>query len=357
MSGLRALILTYGKWSDILRFIKCILEHNDCYINYSKYKMDPTGIVVHSTDPSSLITISRFVQPFSGQITGMEIEGRAASETEMRKLLGKNKYNNDWNRHQEKNPACVHAFLGVLADGKYAVCQTLPFTQPSWGCGWGQNGTYNGCSGGNTRRPFYIQFEMIEDVGTPGSQYHCMQQYIQAVEFCAWLMKQYPSIKLENIVSHKEAHSRGYGTDHGDPESYWKRCNYNGILTMKKFRKDVEACLKGEIFLTDDQLTELIDQKVKSAIEKQLATIQNTELDQKLDKRLGKQITDLTDIPHTSVIPEVKELLDLEVINGGTTYADNPSDIRLPYNEVRVLVVGKRYTDKKLEELKKELTA
>jgi hypothetical protein len=46
------------------------------------------------------------------------------------------------------------------------------------------------------------------------------QAFEAAVGLCRYLMQQYPDIKVENIVSHKEAHDRGYASNHGDCD-YW----------------------------------------------------------------------------------------------------------------------------------------
>ncbi len=46
---------------------------------------------------------------------------------------------------------------------------------------------------------------------------------------CAELIGQYPSIKLDNVVSHKEANRRGYASAHGDPENW-----------LNKFGKDMD---------------------------------------------------------------------------------------------------------------------
>ena len=46
----------------------------------------------------------------------------------------------------------------------------------------------------------------------------------------------------------------------------------------------------------------------------------------------------------------------MEAVDGGTDYAVNPDDIRLPYNILRAIVVAKRYTDKAIEMKLKELS-
>ena len=40
-------------------------------------------------------------------------------------------------------------------------------------------------------------------------------------------MKNYPTIKPGNIISHKEACARGYASNHGDPENWLARFGKN----------------------------------------------------------------------------------------------------------------------------------
>ena len=334
-----------------MRLLQCILEHNDCYKKYLGKSFGPEGIVVHATDPAGEV-ISRFVQPFEGQTTGMQIDGKAATADQMLVLLGKNKYANDWNRPMSESK-CVHAFIGKIANGSYAVCQTLPFTAPCWGAGSGSKGSYNGCLGGVAKKPLYVQFEMIE--GAVGNATHAKKLYNEAVDFCVYLCRTYPTIKLDNIVSHKEAHKRGYATDHGDPEGYWKRSGVD--LTMDKFRADVKQRLEDYVDMTTDEVKALVIKEVNSAVAtagnvlmenmtKQLdavsAAIQKGVADT-LKTYLGKYIDRIGDIPWESVRGEMRTLLDCGAIDGGTD--DDPDDIYLPLNLVRVLVMGKRYTD------------
>ena len=48
-------------------------------------------------------------------------------------------------------------------------------------------------------------------------------------------MKNYPSIRPENIISHKEACGRGYASNHGDPEHWLVKFGKN----MDWFRAQV----------------------------------------------------------------------------------------------------------------------
>ena len=337
-----------------MRLLQCLLKENDCWKKYKNVTFEPEGIVVHATDPAGEV-ISRFVQPFAGQTDGMEIDGKPATAEQLIAALGKNKYGNHWNRSMPDDPKAVHAFVGKLASGSYAACQTLRWTMPCWGAGSGPKGSYNGCQNGKARKPLYIQIEMIE--GAVGNAAHATQLYVNTVELCAWLCLRYPTIKLENIVSHREAHARGYATDHGDPEGYWRRSGVG--FTMAQFRADVQQMMEDYIDMTKEEVQALIEQKVGAAVSAAAAQITETLRQQladglsqiergvgsTLDAYLGRYVERIGDVPHKSVAVEVRTLLDCEAINGGTGYETDPDDIRLPYNILRALVMAKRYTE------------
>lgn len=88
--------------------------------------MQIKGIMWHSTGANNP-NLRRYVQP--------------TNDTSLLQKIGKNTYNNDWNRASCE--VCVHAFIGKLADGSIATVQTLPFNYKSWGCGQGRNGSCN----------------------------------------------------------------------------------------------------------------------------------------------------------------------------------------------------------------------
>lgn len=182
---------------------KCLLTKNDCYKKGAK--MTPKGIVVHSTGANNK-KISRYVQPDDG-------------------ILGKNKYDNDWNRSGVTK--CVHAFIGEDKNGVVRCYQTLPFDYKCWGSGSGSKGSLNGT---------HIQFEICED-GLKDEKYFNAAMKC-AIEFCAYLCKTY-KLKSSDILSHKEAHDKGMATDHGDPDYWLKKFG----KSMKWFREQVEAIL------------------------------------------------------------------------------------------------------------------
>ena len=152
---------------------------------------------------------------------------------------------NSWNS-PSYDSACVHGFI----DGNDGtVYQTLPWNHRGWHCGSGSRG-----SGNNT----HIGVEMCEPACiryTSGSNFTCSdlstaravakRTYEAAVELFAMLCKQYNLNPTADgvIVSHREGHSRGIASNHGDPEHLW-----NGLgmgYTMDGFRKAVKAAMGG----------------------------------------------------------------------------------------------------------------
>ena len=150
---------------------------------------------------------------------------------------------NSWNS-ASYDRACVHGFI----DGNDGtIYQTLPWNHRGWHCGSGSNG-----SGNNT----HIGVEMCEPACikyTAGSSFTCSdvttakavakRTYEAAVELFAYLCKQYGLDPTADgvIISHREGHSRGIASNHGDPEHLW-----NGLsmgYTMDGFRKAVKAAM------------------------------------------------------------------------------------------------------------------
>ena len=188
---------------------QCFLTNNNCY--KQGRKIVPTGIVVHSTGANNP-SLKRYVQPDDG-------------------ILGTNTYNNDWNRSGISK--CVHAFIGKDKNGKVRVYQTLPWDYRCWGCGSGSKGSYNNN---------FIQFEVCEDSLSDVSYFN--ECFRLAAELCAYLAKKY-NIPTANIVSHNEAYSLGYASNHADCDHWLRRFSKN----MDWFRQEV-ASRKGETIST-----------------------------------------------------------------------------------------------------------
>lgn len=157
--------------------------------------------------------------------------------------------------------------------------------------------------------------------------------YNTAVELFAQLCTQYGLDPLKDILSHNEANLQGIGTAHADPEHLWRQLGMP--YTMDGFRKAVKAKMEDEIDMTKDEVIKLIDERIEQKI---------------------KTIKDIAAVPD-SLKAEVRELLDLEAINGGTEFANNPDDINMPYDVLKGVVIDKRYTDKQIDGLTEKVAA
>ena len=135
--------------------------------------------------------------------------------------------------------SCVHGFI----DGNDGtVYQALPWNHRGWHCGSGSKG-----SGNNT----HIGVEMCEPACiryTAGSNFTCSnlteakavaeRTYKAAVELFAMLCKKYGLDPLADgaIISHREGHSRGIASNHGDPEHLWTQLGIAKRLTEEGVR-------------------------------------------------------------------------------------------------------------------------
>jgi hypothetical protein len=237
-----------------MKLYQCLLIRNRWY--QSGKTIAKSGIVVHSSGKNNA-KVSRYVQPATGQSTGLGIvlpQSKTLSQYDMLRHLGTNQYANDWNRKDQSYG--MHAFVGKLADGTVAAVQTLPWNSFLWGCGSGKNGSYNSS---------HIQFEICED--TTDKEY-TKQSFKVAVELCAHLCKAF-NIPVSKIVSHNEAGKTGYGSTHVDPEHWWSLYGY----TMDGFRNEVQKLLdetesESETKNPAPEKTESKPEKENSAAEK-----------------------------------------------------------------------------------------
>ena len=155
----------------------------------------PAGIIIHSTGANNP-NLKRYVN---------------APE-----ICGENPYRNYFDRPDSN--VCPHAVIGKDKNGEVKAAKLLPWNVCCWGCGSGSKGSYN-------YSPAYIQIEICEDALNDRAYFE--EAFGLAAQLCRRLMKNYPSIKLENIVSHKEACARGYASNHGDPEHWLARFGKN----------------------------------------------------------------------------------------------------------------------------------
>lgn len=202
----------------------CFFTKNTCYLRGEK--IVPKGVMVHSTGANNP-WLKRYVQPDDG-------------------LLGKNSYDNDWNR--PGLDVCVHAFIGKKTDGGIATYQVLPWAHRGWHAGGAANNTH-------------ISFEICEDALQDRQYFEAV--YREAAELTAYLCKQYRLDPLQDgvVIDHADGYRRGLASNHGDVSHWFPKFG----KTMEDFRHYVNL-LMGVENMTADALEQLIDERIKAVL-------------------------------------------------------------------------------------------
>lgn len=227
----------------------CILTKNDCY--QRGLTIVPKGVMVHSTGANNPF-IKRYVQPDDG-------------------LLGKNTYDNDWNR--PGLDVCVHAFIGKKQDGGIATYQTLPWERRGWHAGAGANNTH-------------ISFEICEDDLQDRSYFEAV--YREAAELTAYLCGRYGLDPMKDgvVICHAEGYRRGIASNHGDVENWFPLFG----KTMDDFRGAVKAIMEGED-MSREEIQALVDARIKAILSGD-ASIASDWADAELSAAVTDGITD-----------------------------------------------------------------
>ena len=166
----------------------------------------------------------------SGSPAGIIIHSTGANNPNLRRYVnapevcGENPYKNYFDRAD--SDVCPHAVIGLDKSGEVRAAKLLPWNICCWGCGSGSKGSYN-------YSPAYIQIEVCEDALNDRAYFE--RAFALAADLCKRLMKNYPSIKPENIISHHEAHLRGYASNHADCDHWLRKFGLN----MDWFRAQV----------------------------------------------------------------------------------------------------------------------
>lgn len=202
-----------------MKLLTCLLTENDCY--RAKRTITPRGVMVHSTGANNP-NLRRYVQPTSAT------PGRA----DLLAQLGTNSNGNHWNR--AGIDACVHGFVGRLADGSVAAVQTLPWNHRGWHAGDGTSG--------KSANDTHISFEICEDGLTDPAYF--AQAYQAAAELTAMLCGQYGLDPLADgvVICHQDGYRRGVASNHGDVYNWFPKFG----KTMDDFRADVVRAMDGE---------------------------------------------------------------------------------------------------------------
>lgn len=145
----------------------------------------------------------------------------------------------NWNSPSYDN-ACVHAFI----DGNNGtVYQTLPWNHRGWHGGGDSNNTHIGVEMCEPACIKYVGGATFTCSDTATARAVAKRTYEAAVELFAYLCKQYSLDPLRDgvILSHREGHSRGIASNHGDPEHLWNQLGLG--YTMGTFRNAVKAAM------------------------------------------------------------------------------------------------------------------
>ena len=203
-----------------MKLLECIFTQSDCF--QTGETITPKGVMVHSTGANNP-NLRRYVQPDDG-------------------LLGVNPNGNHWNRPGVN--ACVHAFIGRLADGSVAAVQTLPWDHRGWHAGRGRKGSANDT---------HIGFEICED-GLDDPEYFAAV-YRTAVELTAMLCKIYGLDPCcgGTVIDHSEGHRMGVASNHGDVKHWFSRFG----KTMDDFRREVAEEMEND--MTQERFNEMME--------------------------------------------------------------------------------------------------
>lgn len=201
----------------------------------------PIGILWHDTAAGNP-TLKRYVQP----------SDNAADKDYWLKLLGQNKYANDWNHINRQ--AGLNCWIGKLADGTVATVQTSPWTYTPWGCGSGSKGSCNGSVIVNGKRSYngqhWIQFEICDDGYTNKDYFDAA--FEEACQLTAYICKEYNidpkgtvvynGVQVPTILCHADSYKLKLGSNHGDVYKWFNKFG----KTMDDVRNRVSDILAEE---------------------------------------------------------------------------------------------------------------
>ena len=220
-----------------MNLIKCYQTHSTWYKG-ARAGSKPVGVLWHDTAAGNP-SIKRYVQPYETD----------TNYNEMIALLGKNKYNNDWNHIEHE--AGLNAWIGLLADGSMATVQAGEWDKHPWGCGGGNKGSCNGYIKKDGKTTWvdqhWVQFEICDD--SYKDEAYFKRAYKEACEFTAYICELYGidpfgtvmfnGVEVPTILCHADSYKLGLGGNHGDIYSWFKKYGYD----MTNVRNDVAALM------------------------------------------------------------------------------------------------------------------
>lgn len=119
-------------------------------------------------------------------------------------------------------------------------------------------------------------------------------------------------VRINDPASTKDARLNG------NIKTFRNECAYYWVVDARNYNKE-------ELDMTKEQTTEIAEQVVKEA---------------------NPVYADIKDVP-SFWQPPIQELLDLGILNGGTSAEDNPTDVNLSRDTIKAVVLMKAYIDSK----------
>lgn len=360
------------KYSDSNKPLVCMQTQSTCYRKTSKMKI--LGVLWHSTGANNPY-IKRYVQPSDND----------PKRDEWLKLLGKNQYANDWNHIEHQ--AGLNCWVGKLADGTVTTVQTMPWDYKPWGCG-------GGCNNG------WIQFEICEDSLTDTDYFNTV--YKEACEITAYLCKmygidpkgtvQFNGKKVPTILCHWDSYKLGLGSGHSDIYHWFGKYGKD----MDNVRNDVATLMSGASTVTNPSVSTIVNYQAKviandglncrtqpyvannlimtyptgtiltitkeqdgwgytgtgwvslNYVEKMQNVVEGDDYMTKaqiLNELGDKYISTYNELPDWAK-PDIRELLDKQIINGGTDFTTDPDDINMTLSQIKAIIVCKRMIER-----------
>ena len=252
-----------------------------------------------------------------------------------------------WDRPGIK--VAVHAVL--QADG--TVYQCLPWNYRGWHAGGAANDTHIGVEMTEPACIRYTGGASFTCSDPEAARDFCRGTWETAAELFAMLCRPYDLDPMTDIISHAEGAKAGIASSHADPEHLWRGLGLD--YTMDKFRRAVKEKLRPLYRIRaawDDPKSQL------GAFEGREAAVQacpegyavydsegaevhrnspsrRDELLAALGDRYIRVFDDLPDWAR----PEVRAILDLGLINGGSP---DPDAINMPLSDLRTAIVAYR---------------